>query len=49
MDIKQPPITWSECGQFCFIDGQAWGVNKNLRTVWVGTERDIKKGKAQKK
>ena len=43
--LREVPITWSKDGQFCFIDGQAWGVNKKLKTVWVGTEKDIKKGK----
>ncbi len=25
-----------------YIDGEAWSVDKNLKTVWVGTEKMVK-------
>jgi len=33
---------WSEDGQFFFLEGQAWGLDRLLRTVYAGTEAEIR-------
>lgn len=34
-------MRWSEDNAVFYLEGQAWGVNKNLRTVWLGKEEDV--------
>ena len=34
--------SWSFNNMCQYIDGEAWSVDKNLKTVWVGTEKMVK-------
>ena len=43
----QKPISWSKCGQVCYIDGKAWGVTEKLQRICLGDEQDIKKQLAE--
>ena len=38
----QKPISWSKCGQVCFIDGKAWAITPKLQRICLGNEEDIK-------
>ena len=38
-----PRAYWSIDGQCYYLDGSAWGVSKNLRTVYMGKEEEVLK------
>jgi len=40
---KQSRDCWSEDGQVFFTDGYGYGLTKDLRTICLGQEEDIKK------
>lgn len=41
--IEQRAPYWSFSGQVCFVDGFAYGLLPNLRTVRIGTEEAVNK------
>lgn len=49
MSTSQKPISWSACGQVCYIDGKAYGLTDKLRRICLGEELEVKKKLAQGK
>ncbi len=43
MSDKEPKDYWSECGQILFHYGKGYGLTKDLRSICLGNETDIKK------
>lgn len=42
-ETAQQPVNWSPGGQICFIDSKAFSVNEQLRTICIGSRREIEK------
>lgn len=43
MDDKKPKDYWSECGQVFFHFGVGYGLTRELKSIPLGSEEDIKK------
>ena len=48
--LKKPHRSyWSKGGQIYFVDGSAWGVASNLKSIYLGTEAEILKALEENK
>ena len=47
MSEKTSKLYWSECGQICFVEGYAYGVDIELNPLCLGTEEAVKQAIAK--